>query len=88
MATLFGGLHFRYMELFMVTCTRFLLHACAETLDTLRLYSTDPSCMLLLFSNDQETQDNFSQRTPELRVGILICRRTSLFGRWRRQLDP
>jgi hypothetical protein len=42
MITLFGGLRFRYMDLFMVRCVGLLLDACAETLETLRLYPTDP----------------------------------------------
>jgi hypothetical protein len=42
MIAVFGGLHFRYMELFRVKCVRLLLDACAETLETLRLYPTDP----------------------------------------------
>jgi hypothetical protein len=42
MIALFGGLHFRYMDLFRVTCVRLLLDACAETLETLRVYPTDP----------------------------------------------
>jgi hypothetical protein len=42
MVALFGGLRFRYMDLFMVGCVRLLLDACAETLETLRLYPTDP----------------------------------------------
>lgn len=42
MITLFGGLRFRYMELFKVKCVKLLLDACAETLETLRLYPTDP----------------------------------------------
>jgi hypothetical protein len=42
MITLFGGLRFRHMDLFMVNCVRLLLDACAETLETLRLYPTDP----------------------------------------------
>jgi len=42
MVALFGGLHFCRMDLFRVKCTRLLLHACAETLETLRLYPTDP----------------------------------------------
>lgn len=49
MATLFGGLHFTYMDLFMVKYTQSLLRMCAETLDTLRLYPTDPCCMLFLY---------------------------------------
>ena len=42
MITLFGGLRFRYMDIFRVTCVPLLLDACAETLETLRLYPTDP----------------------------------------------
>ena len=42
MIALFGGLHFRYMDLFRVKCVRLLLAACAETLEVLRLYPTDP----------------------------------------------
>ena len=41
MIVLFGGLRFRHMDLFRVKCTRLLLDACAETLETLRLYPTD-----------------------------------------------
>jgi hypothetical protein len=39
--SLFGGLRFRQMDLFGVNCVRLLLSACAETLETLRLYPTD-----------------------------------------------
>ena len=42
MITFFGGLRFRYMELFRVKCVRLLLGACAGTLEGLRLYPTDP----------------------------------------------
>jgi hypothetical protein len=42
MITIFGGLYFHYMDLYRVRCVRLLLGACAETLETLRLYSTDP----------------------------------------------
>ena len=42
MITLFGGLRFRYMDLFRVKCVRLLLDACADTLEGLRLYPTDP----------------------------------------------
>ena len=42
MITFFGGLRFRYMALFRVKCVRLLLHACADTLEGLRLYPTDP----------------------------------------------
>ena len=42
MIDLFGGIRFRYMDLFNVKGTRLLLGACAETLETLRLCPTDP----------------------------------------------
>ena len=42
MIALFGGLRFRYVDLFRVDCVRLLLGACAETLETLKLYPTDP----------------------------------------------
>jgi hypothetical protein len=42
MIELFGGIRFRYMDLFNVVGTRLLLDACAETLETLRLYPSDP----------------------------------------------
>jgi len=42
MIVLFGGLRFHYMDLFRVKCAQLLLGACAETLEVLRLYSTDP----------------------------------------------
>jgi hypothetical protein len=41
MITLFGGLRFRSVDLFGVPCVQLLLSACAETLETLRVYSTD-----------------------------------------------
>ena len=42
MITFLGGLRFHSMDLFWVKCVRLLLDACAETLETLRLYPTDP----------------------------------------------
>jgi len=42
MIRLFGGIRFRSMDLFYVGGTRLLLNACVETLETLRLYPTDP----------------------------------------------
>jgi hypothetical protein len=38
MITLFGGLRFRYMDLFSVEGSRLLLEACADTLQTVRIY--------------------------------------------------
>ena len=40
--SLFGGLRFHYMELFYAYGIRLLLDATAETLETLRLYPSDP----------------------------------------------
>ena len=37
MAALFGGLRFRHLDLFRVSCSQLLLNECAETLETLRL---------------------------------------------------
>ena len=42
MINFFGRLRFRHMDLFGVSCTKLLLDTCAETLETLRLYPTDP----------------------------------------------
>jgi len=42
MIDLYGGIRFRHMDLFSVHGMRLLLDACAETLETLRLYPIDP----------------------------------------------
>ena len=42
MIDLFRGVRFRYMDLLDVGKTQLLLNACAETLETLRLYPADP----------------------------------------------
>ena len=42
MIDVFGGLRFRHMDLFGVKSVRLLLDACAETLETLKLYPTEP----------------------------------------------
>ena len=41
MIVLFGGIRFRHMDLYKVDGVSLLLGACAETLETLRLYPTD-----------------------------------------------
>ena len=41
MIALFGGLRFSSMDVFRVRCVQLLLDACAETLETLRLYPND-----------------------------------------------
>jgi hypothetical protein len=43
MITLFGGLRFRYMDLFSVEGSRLLLEACADTLQTVRVYPSVPN---------------------------------------------
>ena len=42
MIDMFGGIRFRYLDIFNVGGTGLLLGACAQTLETLRLYPTDP----------------------------------------------
>lgn len=42
MIRLFGGIRFRYMDLYDVGETGLLLKACAKTLETVRLYPSDP----------------------------------------------
>jgi len=42
MINLFGGIRFRYLDIFNVSGTQPLLGACAGTLETLRLYPNDP----------------------------------------------
>ena len=43
MITLFGGLRFRYMDLFSVEGSPLLLEACADTLHTVRVYPSVPN---------------------------------------------
>ncbi|KAF9780999.1 hypothetical protein BJ322DRAFT_291114 [Thelephora terrestris] len=61
MVTLFGGLRFHRMDLFGVKCLPLLLEQCAETLETLRLYPTDPYAKSLCF----DLSRNKSLRTLE-----------------------
>jgi hypothetical protein len=56
MITLFGGLRFHHMDLFGVKCLPLLLEKCAETLETLRLYPTDPYGEA--FSSGEEAVDS------------------------------
>ena len=56
MAALFGGLRFRHMDLFRVKCVGFLLGECAETLETLRLYPSDPYGEEFLERRRKQTQ--------------------------------
>ena len=56
MIAFFGGLRFRYMDLFKVECVRLLLGACTKTLETLRLYPTDPYGKEHLLIKDRENE--------------------------------
>ena len=53
MITLFGGLRFHQMDLFEVKCLPLLLEKCAETLESLRLYPTDPYGDVLFFKGEE-----------------------------------
>ena len=77
MIGLFGGIRFRYMDLFCVEGMRLLLGACAETLETLRLYPHDPHSEKFSLKT-REFQLRSSQSNPPLRT--LICRGTNRFG--------
>jgi len=69
MITFFGGLRFRYMDLFKVKCVRLLLGACADTLEGLRLYPTDPyGEELLSRGGSSERTQAIIRRKPRSRV--------------------
>ena len=63
MIDLFGGIRFRYMDLFMVDGMRLLLATCAETLETLRLYPTDPRGEELSLNSVGMMADDFAARS-------------------------
>ncbi|KAF9644966.1 hypothetical protein BDM02DRAFT_3190142 [Thelephora ganbajun] len=71
MIQLFGGIRFRYMDLFEVGGMRFLLGACVKTLETLRLYPTDPRAGTSL--RDFDLSRNESLRTLEITAHHLDC---------------
>ena len=48
MIALFGGLRFRYMDLFSVEGSKLLLEACADSLQTMRIYPSVPNSMKFL----------------------------------------
>ena len=60
MIDLFGGIRFRYMHLLNVVGMRLLLDACAETLETLRLYPTDPRGKELSLNGFKVLTDDFT----------------------------
>ena len=85
MVTFFAGLHFRYMDLFRVKCVRLVLGACANTLEGLRLYPTDPYREEFSKGVDssERTQAHDLQRTTKPCARISISHATLPFGRWR-----
>ena len=87
MINLFGGLRFRYMDLFRVKCVRLLLGACADSLERLRLYPADPygEEFLKKEGNSKKAQAYDPQKTTKPCAGLLICHGTLPFGRWRPQ---
>jgi hypothetical protein len=60
MIDLFGGIRFRYMDLYDVDGTRLLLNACAETLESLRLYPPDPRGKELALISVRTLVDSFA----------------------------
>ena len=58
MIDLFGGIQFRHMDIYNVTVMRPLLHACAKTLETLRLYPNDPRGERLSLKHTQVLDNN------------------------------
>ena len=75
MIALFGGLRFSHMDVFRVGCVQLLLDACAETLETLRLYPIDKygeECF--------ERRVERAQVDKLLQLNTLICHGTSPFG--------
>jgi len=63
MIDLFGGIRFRYMDLYYVRGMRLLLDTCAETLETLWLYPSDPHGESLFLQSVQFLADNFTARS-------------------------
>ena len=84
MITSLGGLRFRHMDLFRVSCVQLLLNACAETLETLRLYPSDSYGEQFL-ERSERIQVNDSQWTTALCSNISTCRGTGPSIRSRRR---
>jgi hypothetical protein len=82
MITFFGGLRFHSMDLFRVKCIRLLLDACAETLETLRLYPTDPygEDLLQKIIRRKRTEAHGRQRRTHPGEDVSICHGTRPFG--------
>ena len=66
MINLFGGVRFHHADLYDVDETRLLLGACARTLETLRLYPTDPRGKRFLLNKMWVLTDNIVA-VPSLR---------------------
>ena len=60
MIDLFGGLRFRNMNLFNVNGMRLLLNACAETLEAIMVYPTDPRGKCISHEDAQSLADDFA----------------------------
>ena len=80
MVDMFGGIRFRYMDLFIVDGMRLLLDASAKTLETLRLPLNDPRCEQVHLNDMQVLINDFQLGSP---LGILVYHRTNHFGRLR-----
>ena len=63
MIKLFGGVRFRYMDLFDVCEMQVLLNACATTLEALRLYPNDPRGEQLPLKGTQALANDFAARS-------------------------
>ena len=63
MIHLFGGIRFRYMDIFDVKDMRLLVGACAGTLETLRLYPTDPGGERLHLKRAPSPANNLTARS-------------------------
>ena len=66
MIALFGGIRFRHMKLLHVDGMQLLLGACTETLETLKLYPTDPCGEQLDLKGMQCLANNFTARSSLL----------------------
>ena len=78
MVTLFGGLRFRCMDLFEVSCSQLLLNECAETLETLRLYSTDVHGEKFVKGRSGRTKEGRFVANPRASQGFNLSRNKSL----------
>jgi len=66
MIIFFGGIRFRYMELFRVKGARLLLGACVDSVEGLRLYPIDPYGEEFQGCSNERTQAYILQRTAKL----------------------